>query len=104
MGVRMAPPYKKIHVIINPASGKDEPILNVINRVFRQYDVDWDLSITHASGDATRFAREAVQAGVDLVASYGGDGTLLFAERRFPEVPKLSVRKPVIKKPKVKLK
>lgn len=71
----MAPPYKKIHVIINPASGKDEPILNVINRVFRQYDVDWELSITRASGDATRFAREAVRAGVDLVASYGGDGT-----------------------------
>jgi YegS/Rv2252/BmrU family lipid kinase len=68
-------PYKKIHIIINPASGKDEPILNVINRVFRQYDIDWELSITRASGDATRFAREAAQAGVDLVASYGGDGT-----------------------------
>ena len=27
-------PYKKIHVVINPASGKDEPILNTINDVF----------------------------------------------------------------------
>jgi hypothetical protein len=27
-------PYKNIHVVINPASGKDEPILNTINDVW----------------------------------------------------------------------
>ena len=39
-------PYKKIHVVINPASGKDEPVLNVINDVFHQYEVDWSISVT----------------------------------------------------------
>lgn len=69
-------PYKKIHIVINPASGKDEPIINVLNDVFHQYDdVDWSVSITKKFGDATEQAREAAQNGADLVAGYGGDGT-----------------------------
>ena len=28
-------PYKRIQVIINPASGQDQPILNVLNDVFQ---------------------------------------------------------------------
>lgn len=68
-------PYKKVHVIINPAAGKDEPILNTINKVFHQYGIDWQVSITKKFGDATRLAKQAIAAGVDLVAGYGGDGT-----------------------------
>ena len=68
-------PYRRVHVIINPASGGDEPILNVINDVFRRYDVDWDVSVTHRNGDAATQARRAVEDGMDLVAGYGGDGT-----------------------------
>lgn len=68
---------KKIHVIINPASGKDEPILNTLNRVFREHDVQWDVDITHGPGDAQRLAQEAAASGVDLVAGYGGDGALM---------------------------
>jgi diacylglycerol kinase (ATP) len=68
-------PYKRIQVIINPASGKDEPILNVLNDVFHPAGVEWDIRITHKFGDATRLTREAVTMGVDLVAGYGGDGT-----------------------------
>jgi YegS/Rv2252/BmrU family lipid kinase len=68
-------PYKRVHVIINPAAGKDEPILNVLNDVFHPVGIEWDISITHKSGDATRLAKEAVAMGVDLVAGYGGDGT-----------------------------
>lgn len=68
--------YKKIHVVVNPASGKNEPILNVLNDVFRQYeDVEWSISVTKKFGDATEQAREAAQGGADLVAGYGGDGT-----------------------------
>ena len=71
-----ASPYQKIHVVVNPASGKDEPILNVLNDVFHQYeDIDWTLSITKKYGDATEQAREAALGGADLVAGYGGDGT-----------------------------
>lgn len=68
-------PYKRVHVVINPAAGHDEPILNVLNHVFHPAGVDWDISITHKFGDATRLAKEAVASGVDLVAAYGGDGT-----------------------------
>ncbi len=68
-------PYKKIHVVVNPAAGKDEPILNVLNDVFHQYGVDWSVSITKKFGDATEQARQAAEAGADLVAGYGGDGT-----------------------------
>ncbi len=68
-------PYAKIHVVINPVSGKDEPIVNVLNSIFNKYGVDWDISITRKYGDATQFARQAAEAGYDLVAGYGGDGT-----------------------------
>ena len=68
-------PYKRILVIINPAAGRDEPILNTLNDVFHSAGVDWDIRITHKFGDATRLAKEAVETGVDLVAGYGGDGT-----------------------------
>lgn len=68
-------PYKRIHVVVNPAAGKDEPILNVLNDVFRQHDIDWTVSITQKYGDATAFARQAAEDGAELVAAYGGDGT-----------------------------
>jgi len=71
----MTLPYKKVHVVINPAAGQDEPILNVLNHVFHPAGVDWDISLTHKSGDASRLAAKAAAAGVDLVAAYGGDGT-----------------------------
>ena len=68
-------PYQRVQVIVNPASGKNEPILNVLNTVFHAYGVDWDARVTHAYGDAGRLTRAAVDDGVDLVAGYGGDGT-----------------------------
>jgi YegS/Rv2252/BmrU family lipid kinase len=71
----MALPYPKVHVVINPAAGQDEPILNVLNHVFHPAGVQWDISLTHKSGDATRLAADAAASGVDLVAAYGGDGT-----------------------------
>lgn len=69
-------PFKRIHVVINPASGKDEPVLNVINEVFHEHpDIHWSVSVTQKYGDATQQARQAAESGVDLVAGYGGDGT-----------------------------
>lgn len=69
--------YKTIEVIVNPAAGAEEPILKTLNRVFKKYDVRWDISVTNRAGDGRRLAREAVEKGVDLVAVYGGDGTLM---------------------------
>lgn len=73
----MATPYKRIQVIINPAAGQDEPILNTLNDVFQSYEIDWDVAITQRLGDGKRAAQAAVEAGVDVVAVYGGDGTVM---------------------------
>ena len=71
----MPVPYKRIHIVINPASGKDEPILNTLNHVFGQYKVEWSTSVTYKYGDAVEQAKAAIAQGVDMVAGYGGDGT-----------------------------
>ena len=71
----MAPPYPHVHVIINPASGPNRPILNTLNDVFRQHGVDWDVSITKRYGDAHAPGEGCYRRGVDLVVGYGGDGT-----------------------------
>jgi len=69
------PTDKRIHVIINPAAGKNEPILNVLNDIFHEHGVDWDVSVTKKYGDAAVQAREAAARGASIVAGYGGDGT-----------------------------
>jgi YegS/Rv2252/BmrU family lipid kinase len=68
---------KKVHIVINPASGQPQPILNQINDVFYPAGVDWDVSLTQKSGDATRFARQAITDGAEIVGAYGGDGTVM---------------------------
>lgn len=70
-------PFNRVHIVINPASGHNEPILNTLNDVFKPHNIAWDVSITQNAGDGARFAREAVASGCDLVMAYGGDGTVL---------------------------
>jgi len=70
---------KKIHFIINPASGRMEPILPIINEVMKDSDIKWDISITKKAGDCTRLAKELSAQKVDLVAVYGGDGSIMEA-------------------------
>jgi len=72
---------RKIHVIINPASGQPQPILHTLNSVFHPAGIDWDVFITKQSGDAERFARQSAASGADVVAAYGGDGTVMEAAR-----------------------
>ena len=58
----MALPYPKVHVVINPAAGQDEPILNVLNNVFHPAGITWEIGLIHKK--ATR-----------LAAAYGGNST-----------------------------
>jgi len=69
-------PYKNMHVIVNPSSGQEEPVLGNLNRALADVDLTWDLSITHQDGDGARLAREAIENGSDLICVYGGDGTI----------------------------
>ena len=39
-----------------------------------------------------RFGLEEVENGAETVIAYGGDGTLLSAEREYPQLPKLAIR------------
>lgn len=66
---------KKIHFIINPASGQEEPILSYINTAFQETDIEWNVSITKKDNDAVIFAEQHVDT-VDLIAVYGGDGSV----------------------------
>jgi diacylglycerol kinase (ATP) len=68
---------KKAHIVINPASGQPQPILNQINDVFHPAGVEWSVSITLKSGDAARFTRQAIDQGAEVVGAYGGDGTVM---------------------------
>jgi len=65
--------FKHIYFIINPASGKEEPILSYINKVFYESDVDWDVAITKKNKSAGQIARQLI-GKTDLIAVYGGDG------------------------------
>ena len=66
----------RVKVIINPAAGQAEPILSVLNDVFGPAGIEWDVAITHKSGDGVAAARQAADEGYDLVGAYGGDGSV----------------------------
>jgi len=68
---------RQIRVIVNPAAGQPEPILSILNKVFQESGVEWEVAVTHKEGDGTRLAEQAARQGVDAVAAYGGDGTVM---------------------------
>jgi YegS/Rv2252/BmrU family lipid kinase len=70
---------KNIRIIINPAAGTGESILPVINAAMKEAGIKWEASITHKAGDAIQFAKAALKEGIDAIAVYGGDGTLMEA-------------------------
>ncbi len=67
--------FKKIHIIINPASGQDEPILSYLNQAFGDTGIEWDVSITKKDTDAATLAQSLI-GKVDVIAVYGGDGSV----------------------------
>jgi len=72
-------PYQNVHVIINPASGQEEPILATLNKVFGEAGMDWDISITKPGSNILQMAQDIGRSGVDVVAVYGGDDTVTAA-------------------------
>ena len=77
---RVLPFQKKvgrITVILNPAAGQNSPLLKTFNRVFHDAGYQWDIRLTNQFGDGQHHARRAIQEGVDIVAVYGGDGSIM---------------------------
>jgi len=69
--------FKRVHIVVNPASGQDRPFLNIFNNAFGPAEIDWELKVTKAAGDARQYAQQAATDGIDLVVAYGGDGTVM---------------------------
>lgn len=66
---------KKVHFIINPASGQPYPVLHTINSVCSEYDCEWTIAVTKKD-NILQIAKDAAQSDADIIAVYGGDGTL----------------------------
>jgi YegS/Rv2252/BmrU family lipid kinase len=65
----------KVRAILNPRAGvAARAALDAVRRVGTPWG-ELDLRVTTAPGDARRMAREAAEAGLDLVLAVGGDGT-----------------------------
>ena len=73
---RLRPPYRRVPVIVNPASGPDRPVLKILNRAFQAAGADWEVYLTKKAGDAQRLTGELRRAGAEVIAVYGGDGTV----------------------------
>ena len=68
---------KEVRVVVNPAPSRRIPLLAILNQAFRDAGIRWDITITHGDGDGHKLAKRAVEDGVDIVAVYGGDGTVM---------------------------
>jgi YegS/Rv2252/BmrU family lipid kinase len=52
-------------------------MMRIFNRTFHDAGYDWDVAVTKLPGDGEKLARQAVAEGVDVVAVYGGDGSVM---------------------------
>ncbi|MBP82428.1 MAG: hypothetical protein CMO61_01110 [Verrucomicrobiales bacterium] len=77
MSQTVQPKPERVQVIVNPAPSRRIPLLAILNQAFRDAGIYWDISITHGTGDGSALAREAVESGAEVVAVYGGDGTVM---------------------------
>ena len=71
--------FQKIQVIINPAAGKPRPVLHIMHSVFHPRGVEWQVDVTKNPADVRDSCRRAIDRGVEAVAVYGGDGTVMEA-------------------------
>lgn len=70
----------RILVITNPAAARTHPrTVRQVRDLLRQGGWQVEVVATGGAGDARRLAAEAVTAGLDAVAVFGGDGTTMQA-------------------------
>lgn len=68
----------KAMLIINPVSGtrSKEGLGKTVAKALGKKGIETEIRLTTAAGDASKFAREAVEKGYDSVIAAGGDGTV----------------------------
>ena len=67
---------RRVFVVANPAAGQGNFDVKELNARFTAADVDWEVYFTKKYGDGERMARRALDEGADVIAAYGGDGTV----------------------------
>jgi len=71
---------KKIFLISNPAAARaSERSSQAIVEVLEKAGCDLTVMKTSGPGDAVELCREAIREGADVVATFGGDGTVMEA-------------------------
>ncbi len=69
--------FKRVHIIVNPASGQTGLNLPSLNKVLQDLKIEWEMFVMRHGGEAHERAKQAVEAKVDAIVVYGGDGTVL---------------------------
>jgi len=74
----MSSPFGELTVIVNPHAGRRHVGEEIpeLERQLRARGLEYRLLRTGGRGDATRFAREALEAGGRFLVAVGGDGTV----------------------------
>jgi YegS/Rv2252/BmrU family lipid kinase len=74
----MPSPFGQLTVIVNPHAGKRHVGQEIpeLERTLQARGLPYTLLRTQGRGDATRFAREALENGSRFVVAVGGDGTV----------------------------
>jgi diacylglycerol kinase (ATP) len=67
---------RRVHVVANPAAGQDSLNIKLLNDLFKRANIEWEILFTKEAGDGYRLAKQALEANVDVVAAFGGDGTV----------------------------
>ena len=91
----MSSPYGELNVIVNPHAGRRRVGEEIpeLERTLRSRGLPYRLHRTQGPGDATRLAREGLEAGGRFVVAVGGDGTVnevvngMFDDEGKPLVP-----------------
>ncbi len=69
--------FSRVHIIVNPASGQAGLNLPALNKILKDLEIDWEMFVMRKGGEAYERAKQAIEAKVDAIVVYGGDGTVL---------------------------
>jgi len=67
---------RRVYIVANPAAGQSNFDIRVLNARFNAAEIEWEVFFTKKEGDAELLTKRALDEGADVVAAYGGDGTV----------------------------